>query len=401
MEAGNTPIDMRRLTKPEEDAFRHIAEALGARFAGDDPDPGRGRATSAADAGRPAWPLKDVRATSPRIEPFRIRPATAQIAEADDGTADRTIPGRTTIAAQNTDETWIGSPGQTGGGRQTGGDGLIGEFSEIGRTGDGGHLSHVSQGGQVAQILDRVPVALVIVVEDELLFLNRAAKALFGYPSIDELNDAGGIGALFDESDSSEPKVLKMVSAAGAHFLATVTLSTVQWGPDRAVLFTVVPAVGLALPDGPAPGPQFTRRTAAAAIANDPWRRGTGLRSRSPLYCAVRDVRRLVHGSAILLISATDHAQIASDRAEHDAHTRLLRLLLLSVAAHTPAGTVIAVRDDGADTVRLWPWHCGPRPFLTAICSSERIIAIAGAAHRRVIPDPEGGLTITPTNRAP
>lgn len=432
MKAGEEPIDMGRLERPEADAFRYLAEALGARFAGDLPH------------------LVPLRATrdGTRVEPGRMR-------------VDRAGPAAPGVPPSDP---------------------------------------------RAAAVLDRVPVAILVVVGDGMAFVNRAAAGLFGYASSTILDAAGGLGALFDGQDKVQPGVLHMVAATGRRFAARVTMATIDWCGARAMLFTVVPSADVpdmrppvaehrspaprdplvalldANPDpiaivtfagqveacnaaflnlcgpraavrlddrlepedlrhvfeamqlsfllsdgsartthpvrvgaasfavtvgalkngrlaclvfhGVAAGePRATPRLIPAPPAND--LEDVWPESATPLWRAVREVRRLVRDAAVLIVSEEEEDFAAPRTAsEREAERQLLRLTLLAVAARATAGTVLTVRRCAADyTLTLSPAR--PDALLSA-ATSDRLLAMANAAGLALVLGTAGDLTLTP-----
>ncbi|RWL84198.1 MAG: PAS domain S-box protein [Mesorhizobium sp.] len=94
-------------------------------------------------------------------------------------------------------------------------------------------------------ILARLPVPLLIHSGDELHYANDAFLELTGYDALDDLADAGGLGALFadpyaenaaaDESDHS----LKLKSRQGQEFPIEALLRSVPWRGGKALMLVV------------------------------------------------------------------------------------------------------------------------------------------------------------------
>lgn len=381
MDAGETPIDLGRLGKPEADAFRHIAQALGATFAGD-----------LLSASSPVGREPALRVASPYLSQ---RPASGSKPR-EPALADR----------------------------------------------------------PVASVLERMPVAVLVLVGDGVSFMNRAAAALFGYASADVLEATGGIGALFDGSAPTMPGVVNMRTASGAPVAAKVTMAVIDWCDCKAMLFTVVPtdaarpeaaepradpvagdALVSLLDANPDPVAIVTRggaveacNAAFRALGGDPavarlehrldptglrtvvdaldrcfalaggiartadpvaaedgaalyavtagallnerhaclvfhriepaqarralqeWAPTNGTERATPLFEAVREVRRLVKNAAVLLVSDEDERNGHDQPTPSDgAETQLMRCLLLALAASAPTGAALTVsrRDDG------------------------------------------------------
>lgn len=162
-------VDVGRLEKPDADAFRYIADQLGARFAGD---------REAVDETSAPYAICTSRYS---VERTAAEGSTHAIALAD--------PKR-------------------------------------------------------AKLLDRVPVPLVVVDEDAIAFVNKAALGILGYGSAALLDAAGGLGALFgSQADRPCPfdGAMLVRTAAGAAFAARVEMSSIDWGFGGALLLSIIP----------------------------------------------------------------------------------------------------------------------------------------------------------------
>ncbi|MBN9548175.1 MAG: PAS domain S-box protein [Alphaproteobacteria bacterium] len=94
-------------------------------------------------------------------------------------------------------------------------------------------------------ILARLPVPLLIHSGDVLHYANEAFLELTGYDALDDLADAGGLGALFadpyaedaaaDESDHS----LKLKTRLGQEFPIDALLRSVPWRDGKALMLVV------------------------------------------------------------------------------------------------------------------------------------------------------------------
>ena len=192
METGDTPVDLGRLSKPEADAFRHIAEVLGARFEGDE----------AAEDHEPAVETaRDDATTAATFDPSRNR---------GDRLPDR-LPGppatdpRTAVAPR------------------------------------GSALDADTADRRLGPFLDRIPVSLMVVSEDRVVFMNRTALSQLGYNSASVVDAVGGFGALFD-GGRHESGLMAMVTSGGGRFLARVTMAPITWADSQCMIVTVLPA---------------------------------------------------------------------------------------------------------------------------------------------------------------
>ncbi|ORE94302.1 cell-division control histidine kinase PdhS [Stappia sp. 22II-S9-Z10] len=164
---SDAPIDVGRMSRPEADAFRYIAKALGAQFAGDIP------------------------------------------AEAE----------RAPLASLGSDV-------------------LVRPWDKP----RGSMLDVAVPDPKASSLIERMPVACLVIVNDEVAFINRAAVVLFGYTSANILEAAGGVGALFSPGGPERPGVMAMKTAAAQVFGAKVTMATIEWGGEAGMLLTAIPA---------------------------------------------------------------------------------------------------------------------------------------------------------------
>lgn len=440
----DVPIDVGRLTRPEADAFRYIAEALGAQFAGDLAD--------STDTESHVAPSPDRETIAPLPHASRAKGSALDVAPADP---------------------------------------------------------------KAAALLERVPIACLVILNEGVAFINRSSVMLFGYTSANILEAAGGVGALFANGGPDKPGTMAMRKANGQTFSARVTMTTVEWGGETAMLVTAMPAGAMtpepkdtptlrlsrdpvitvldANPDpiaivsrggavemcnraferlGPAGGPlrlddrlsaddlehifdimnlsfmladgqaRTTRAVDCAGSAyavtigalydgqlaclvfhplsgdhatpsHEPASTGrvpepvneneTAVESTpepeetpvcgTPLYRAVSDVRRLVKDAAVLIISERDEASAAerwSDSEVAEAH--LIRLILLTLGARSQPGAVLEVRREGSAVTLDVPG--APVRAIEGLVGSDRIVTLADNAGRRISLGPTGTVTL-------
>ncbi|MGX1098406.1 signal transduction histidine kinase [Amorphus sp. MBR-141] len=171
--------DNRHLSRPERDAFRMIAAALGARFEGDDDGP-----PSFIDVAAPSVP-------APQPAPVRARPRPAPRRPAE--------PEAVAMPSA---------------------------FASAGREPD-------------TRILDRLPVALIVSRDQRVAHANKAALKLLGYRSHEALERAGGLTAVFADvvdGEGGNDNAIHLSHADGRIMPAEVRLHTVPWGDGRALL---------------------------------------------------------------------------------------------------------------------------------------------------------------------
>jgi signal transduction histidine kinase len=172
--------DNRHLSRPERDAFRMIAAALGARFEGDDDEP-----APFAEAGEPT--------------PLAPEPTAARV-------ESRAAPRR-----RHADPEPAAMPSA---------------FAGAGQEPD-------------TRILDRLPLALIVSRNERLAHVNTAALTLLGYRSREALERAGGLTAVFADvvdGPAGSENTIHLSHADGRILPAEVRLHTVPWGDGRALL---------------------------------------------------------------------------------------------------------------------------------------------------------------------
>ncbi|MEN5083576.1 ATP-binding protein [Bosea sp. TWI1241] len=170
------------LSKAERNAFREIAKALGARIAGED---------EAAPRLPPATPLtlQDERETA---QPAAEQPAAP--------------------ASQVTDPAQVAEPAM--------------EPAEPRARMPNAH----------AEILDRLPVAVLVNRDDVPLYANRTLLDLLDYADVDDLAACGGVGQLFRGPVGADESTMMLVDRKGGVIAVEGRLSTVSWQGEPATL---------------------------------------------------------------------------------------------------------------------------------------------------------------------
>ncbi|PWK65303.1 PAS domain S-box protein [Aminobacter sp. AP02] len=93
-----------------------------------------------------------------------------------------------------------------------------------------------------APILEQLPVPVLIHAGDVLHYANAEFLDLTGYESVDELEKAGGLDALFAESYGDEPGSdhdLRLKTRAGEEFPIEAVLRSVPWQDGKALMLVV------------------------------------------------------------------------------------------------------------------------------------------------------------------
>ena len=103
-------------------------------------------------------------------------------------------------------------------------------------------LDRAGKDGLDVDVLDRLPVPLLVHAGDDLHFANRELLDLTGYASLDALADAGGLGALFDEPyedpDSGERR-LCLRTRDGDEMPVEALLQSIPWNRGTALLLSL------------------------------------------------------------------------------------------------------------------------------------------------------------------
>ncbi|TIO10027.1 PAS domain S-box protein [Mesorhizobium sp.] len=93
-------------------------------------------------------------------------------------------------------------------------------------------------------ILGKLPVPLLIHSGDELHYANEEFLSLTGYDTLDDLEDAGGLGALFadpydDSASDGTDRALRLKTHDGQEFPIEAILRSVPWRGGKALMLVV------------------------------------------------------------------------------------------------------------------------------------------------------------------
>ncbi|MBV2185634.1 MAG: PAS domain S-box protein, partial [Rhizobium sp.] len=117
-----------------------------------------------------------------------------------------------------------------------------------------------------AEIVDLMPVALLVHVGDRLIHANPEFLALTGYASVEDLDTAGGLDVLIQRQDlegaSEEPGRVVIVRADDQLVPVTARLQSVRFERATALMLALIPAGGAA--------EAATEKPAAAAAETAP-----------------------------------------------------------------------------------------------------------------------------------
>jgi PAS domain S-box-containing protein len=101
--------------------------------------------------------------------------------------------------------------------------------------------------GLSAEIVDQMPVALLVHSGDTLIYGNPEFLRLTGYPSIDELAEVGGLDALLQRQDlegkTTEAGGMVVVRADDVLVPVTARLQSVRWDNSTVLMLALMPVV--------------------------------------------------------------------------------------------------------------------------------------------------------------
>jgi len=191
--------DLSRLSKPEREAFRKIADALGARMEGDEDD--------VADLD--TKPIEDTE--EPVVEKVP-EPDIEEIAKP--AAIDRPEPDNKVVP-------------------------LPSAFAPAGLRID-------------PRLIDRLPIGVLVCRGDTLLFANETILDLLGHATIEELRDAGGMDAVFADrdpipgapyTDAPSDHAVAALHHSGRAMPVQARMFRVPWNNDSALMISLNPEV--------------------------------------------------------------------------------------------------------------------------------------------------------------
>ncbi len=110
--------------------------------------------------------------------------------------------------------------------------------------------------GLSAEIIDQMPIALLVHAGDTLIHGNPEFLRLTGYTSLDELDEVGGLDALLQRQDlegkTTEAGGMVVVRADDAVVPVTARLQSVRWGDMTALMLALMPVAAESQPSGDA-----------------------------------------------------------------------------------------------------------------------------------------------------
>lgn len=126
------------------------------------------------------------------------------------------------------------------------------DASPIDNDADDGNSTDVetAQGGLTPDILDGLPLALLVVRNEQALFGNASFQIMTGYDDIETLNERGGLDALVlgpsvnylpDETDGTLKRPMTLLAADGDRFAARAHMQIIPWQGASAIMFAFEP----------------------------------------------------------------------------------------------------------------------------------------------------------------
>jgi PAS domain S-box-containing protein len=215
-------VDTSRLSKPEREAFRKIAEALGARSESDEPqavaaapESGLGSAVDEGALGR--------------VEETAVEDVAADAADGGNvatETADAETKADTEAPSDGTPETTASN---------------VASLGIVPRT-------QVASRATRTSLLDKLPVGVAVIDGEEVDYVNATLLDLLGYPDIEALQAVGGLEAIFAEPEdwpSSLPgamteRTMRIRLADGGAKPVKARLNSVPWKEGTALMMSLL-----------------------------------------------------------------------------------------------------------------------------------------------------------------
>ena len=117
--------------------------------------------------------------------------------------------------------------------------------------------------GLSSDIVDQLPLAILIHAGDRLIHGNPEFLRLTGYDSLDELEQVGGLDALLQRNDlegkTEQPGAMMVVRADDALVPVTARLQSIRWEDGTALMLALMPVERSEPPAPPQPIPEEAR----------------------------------------------------------------------------------------------------------------------------------------------
>jgi signal transduction histidine kinase len=99
-----------------------------------------------------------------------------------------------------------------------------------------------AQGNHLIELVDRLPLGMLFVRDENPLYANRAFLDLFGYADVDDLSHSGGMQALFEnlsDTNKSGKRMLTGVTSDNRPFQVEARLQMARWIDGPALLLSI------------------------------------------------------------------------------------------------------------------------------------------------------------------
>lgn len=235
------------LSPSERNAFREIARALGARLEGDDtpepahpsPDVGRDEIAwaddAAAETAKASDPVRSMRAQFRQAEGLDARPTDPTPRPDRDAPVDERIETAEAMRSETTSPPSVPADAAAPAPLREPAD--LPDDLQVALPAD---VPAVSEA--FTQLLDKLPVSLLIVRGDTTVFANRSLLDLAGYETLAAFEQAGGAARLFagqGMSGVSGQSQLLVATARGDRIAVDGRMQLIDWLGEPAQLFTI------------------------------------------------------------------------------------------------------------------------------------------------------------------
>lgn len=249
-----------------------------------------------------------------------------------------------------------------------------------------------------ADLLERLPLAVIVGADDGVAYINRAAREFTGYTAA-TLEASGGIGALLPGRRGASGAIAVRCQDGRLRY-ANVVMSPVTWSDRPAVLFSLQETEDSA-PSGAQPHEAQPAQT-ASETKDGAMRRDFVVpqpaNANTPLSDAAAKAQRLLHEAGILIVVNGEGPSAMEQEMSAETES-FFRASLVLIGTRAAEGTVITVtRANGGYTVRTNP---DAQRALDDVAHSPRLVLSALQAGLAVAPDGAGGLSIAPIVATP
>ncbi|MDX5592472.1 histidine kinase dimerization/phospho-acceptor domain-containing protein [Pseudovibrio sp. SPO723] len=247
VERTNSSIEsnaMAGLSKPEQDAFNKIADALGATTGAPKPSEVNKR-PAPQDNKRPAAEAP-APAAAPQTQPEVKRPVTESSAPAPADNVTRVVTQRPRHELEGEAAARQQAPG---------------------RIPDKPQASPIDP-----RLLDRLPIGVAIVRDRDVVYANDTLLELLGYDRFEALQKAGGLEAIFAEPEECPAppaetldRIMHVRLGTGGVRPVDARMHSVPWNGGQALMISLSLKPEVASPAAPAPGVVETAAPSAEA----------------------------------------------------------------------------------------------------------------------------------------